>query len=62
MIKKEKREVFVKYCDYCGLEIDDYSSTSKHYKDGSEKHFHSMYIDGKKTCLSLFEEQERKGV
>jgi ribosomal protein L31 len=50
-------------CDYCGEEIDDYSSSSKTYKNGDpDKHFHSMYAGGskgtvKKTCLDLYNDE-----
>lgn len=59
--RTELREVTIIVCDYCGKDIVDYSSTSKHYTDGSIKNFHSMYVgEGRKTCLQKFEDKEFK--
>jgi len=59
MKQKEMRAVTVTYCDYCKKEITDYSSSTLELKDGSSKHFHSMY-KGKPTCLELYQKQNKE--
>lgn len=62
MIKEKMRKCFIKYCDYCGKEINDYSSTTLTHKiNKTEKHFHSMYTIENKgiTCLTLYEQKNK---
>ena len=43
------------YCNWCGKELHCPYSISKG-EDGIERHFHSEYDEGKKTCMDKWEE------
>ena len=51
-----------RFCDMCGEEITDYSSSSKEFYDGTVLHFHTETSLKKigKTCEEIFEENFHK--